>query len=96
MPKLPRPPKHVDVHGTRKQSMPLDMLIQAVVKDLFLVFAGNGYPNVGFALLVQDLSEEDSFAMSGNLQPEGMEVILDNAKGLLDANKPDAPRIVVQ
>ena len=59
-------------------AMPLEMLLNKIGQDLFLVLGGNGYRQVGFTLIVQDL-RDDEMAMVGNLKPDGLEALLENA-----------------
>lgn len=75
-----------------KEPIPLEMLVQAIVRDLFLVFAGNGQKNVGFALVVQNLTTNE-ITMSGNLRPAGMKTLLENALVHVpeDEHEPPAP-----
>lgn len=62
----------------KPERIPLEVLIDKVVADLFHVFSGNGYKHVGFQLLVQNLEDND-MAGGGNLRPEGAETLLKNA-----------------
>jgi hypothetical protein len=61
-----------------KEPLPLEMLLKRITQDLFIVFAGNGYKQIGFTLIAQDLRTNE-MAMAGNLMPKGAEAILTNA-----------------
>lgn len=62
-----------------KEPIPLEMLLQRISTDLFLVFAGNGYKKIGFTLIAQELDGEEQMGMAGNLRPDGLRAILTNA-----------------
>lgn len=64
--------------------IPLEMLVNKICSDLFLVLAGNGYKATGFQFIVQNLEDgNDEMCMSGNLKPEGLRALLTNAMGAL-------------
>lgn len=92
MPRLPDPPKNPFRPDVREK-LPLEMLLQRIGTDLFLVFAGNGYKDVGFTLIVQDLTN-DSLAMSGNLRPAGLRAVLTNALATIPEEDDDTPRVL--
>lgn len=65
-----------------EERMPLPLLVNKIATDLFLVLAGNGYKKVGFALVVQNLEEDETgnvdLCCSGNLRPPGIKALLEN------------------
>jgi len=61
-----------------KERISLEPLVGNIVRDLYYVLRGNGYKNVGFQLIVQNL-EDNEVAGSGNLNPEGVRTLLTNA-----------------
>lgn len=61
-----------------EQRMPLELLLNKIGSDLFLIFAGNGYRNLGFSLIVQELDGDQQMAQTGNLRPVGLKVLLEN------------------
>ena len=80
----------------KPERIPLGVLVGDIVGDLYLVLAGNGYKNVGFQLIVQNL-EDNEVAGSGNMKPEGVITLLNNALATVNEHienekgKPSAP-----
>lgn len=62
------------VHEDR---IPLEVLLERVVTDLYMVFRQNGFKSIGFTLIAHALDSEDVCAM-GNLKPDGIKVLLEN------------------
>ena len=71
--------------------LPLEMLLQRITTDLFLVFAGNGYKKIGFTLIAQELDGEEQMGMAGNLRPDGLRAILTNA---IESLPPEGPMVL--
>ena len=73
---------------TEPDRIPLDLLVNKIVSDLYLVFRGNGFKSIGFTLIAHDTTTGDS-AASGNLKPEGIKALLENC--LDEMNKVEPP-----
>lgn len=70
-------------------AMPLEMLLNKIGVDLLAVFVGNGYRQIAFTLIAQDLRDNE-VGMTGNLRPDGLEALLGSALDRVHAMQEEA------
>jgi hypothetical protein len=66
--------KGTEVMGEAR--MPLGVLVDRICQDLYMVFVGNGYKQIGFTLIAHSIDDGESCA-SGNLKPDGIKALLE-------------------
>ena len=70
------------VSGTER--IPLELLLSKVLQDLYLVFHGNGFKQIGFTIIAHAPDTGETAAV-GNLKPDGIKALLEQC--LYEMNK---------
>jgi hypothetical protein len=75
------------------ERMPLNLLLDRICNDLYLMFRANNYKDIGFTLIAH-ATDTGEGAASGNLKPDGVKALLEDClERINEAEKPPENKV---